>query len=796
MENFLFYVKKYKYSLLILLFTLLFFWKVILHPTYFFYSEYYQSDLIEQHSFWYYYVKDSFENFGYFPLWNHYVFSGVPFFATSLSQLFYPFTLLFLLFPTDNVFAYFYMINFFLGGLFMYLLMRSLKLDRFSSFLSAIIYIFNARTVAYIFSGETPMMSVLILVPLIFLFSELAIQKSRFFYGIFVAFFIALSVLGSHLQYVFYIYFYLSIYFLFRLYFLHKENKRPFFYLKPIFIFIFIIILSILLSAIQLLPNLELSKYHIRSDKLSYSYASTTSLPFKHLITLLVPTFFGSFLNNTYWGAYSYWSLAIYLGILPLLLVLISFFKKNKYVIFFAFMALLSLFIAFGKYTPIHYIFFKFVPGFNLFRAPSRILFFFIFSMSILAGLGTNFLISNNKIYKKILSFSLKILIVIGVISFISLVFIYTAKPIILSYGSSTLKERYSSSTLELEPLENYLQKIEPAYNCILNGFLLFALILTSIIILFTLKLKNKISTKSFKILLFLIITIDLWIYSMPYINLKDPKEIFAKNDMVYFFEKEKSYYRVLDLTEYPYALPQHIAGRYNIELVTGYDAIVLSQYYEFLGKAGNINVQPSTTIPIKNIFKPQLIDLLNVKHIISSEKLDNSRYDLKFSNEKYNIYLNKKHLPRAFTVPNAIILKNKEEILNKLSNEGFDAKSAVILEEVPGYNLKNEGSYQEVTISYYSPHKITIKTNLENPAFLILSETWYLGWKAYDNGKETKIFRANYILRSVFLEKGFHEVVFKYEPKSYKIGKIITIATAVFILIYLFLNLYSKRLI
>ena len=775
-----------KFIFFLAILCLLFFWKDLLHPAYFLYSEYYQSDLIEQHSFWYHYIKVSFGNFGYFPLWNHHVFGGVPFFATNFSQLFYPFTLLFLLFPTDYVFAHFYMINFFLGGLSMYFLMRILKLDKFSAFIAAVVYVFNARTVAYIFSGEFMMMSVLILVPLIFLFLELSLQKNRFFYGILAAIFVSLTVLGSHLQYVFYIYFYLLLYFLFRLYYLRKESKKPFFYVKPTLIFVFIILFSILLSSIQLLPNLELSKYHIRSStKLDYSYASTTSLPFQHLITLLIPNFFGSYLNDTYWGAYSYWSLAVYIGILPLILVSFAFLRKNKYVLFFALMAALSLLIAFGKYSPVHYILFRFVPGFNLFRVPSRILYFFIFSMSVLAGFGVDFLTTN----KKILSFSLKTLVVVFAISLLSFAVILFAKPVILSYGNQLLKERYTSSTLKLDPLENYLEKVEPAYGWILSGFSILTVTLFSIIALFAFRLKNKISTKNFKILLFLIIIMDLWVYSMTYINLKDPNLIFSKNDIVNFLNNDKSYYRVMDITEYPYALPQHIAGRYNIDLTTGYDAIVLKFYYEYLGKMGSLSVHPSTTIPIKNIAYPQLADLLNVKYIISSGKLNNSRYNLTFSDDRYYIYLNKKYLPRAFIVSNAVILKNKEEILNKLSNEQFDVKDIVVLEEMPNGILQNNGHYKETPISYYSPHKITVNANLDSPAFLILSETWYPGWKAYDNGKEIKVYKADYVLRAVYLGKGEHKVDFVFDPISFKIGYSMTIAALLisFILLIVF---------
>ena len=139
---------------------------------------------------------------------------------------------------------------------------------------------------------------------------------------------------------------------------------------------------------------------------------------------------------------------------------------------------------------------------------------------------------------------------------------------------------------------------------------------------------------------------------------------------------------------------------------------------------------------------------------------------------------MNKNHLPRAFIVLEAIVLENKDEILNTLSREGFNIKKTVVLEEDPGINIKNQGVYKEATIDYYSPHKITIGVDMDNPGFLVLSEAWYPGWKAYDNNKEIKIYRADYILRAVYLEEGTHKVDFVFEPKSFKIGFLITIVT------------------
>jgi uncharacterized membrane protein YfhO len=66
----------------------------------------------------------------------------------------------------------------------------------------------------------------------------------------------------------------------------------------------------------------------------------------------------------------------------------------------------------------------------------------------------------------------------------------------------------------------------------------------------------------------------------------------------------------------------------------------------------------------------------------------------------------------------------------------------------------------------------VAIETNVSSPTLLVLSEVYYpAGWKAYVDGTETEILRTNYILRSVIVPAGKHEVEFRFDPPSYRAG-------------------------
>ena len=58
----------------------------------------------------------------------------------------------------------------------------------------------------------------------------------------------------------------------------------------------------------------------------------------------------------------------------------------------------------------------------------------------------------------------------------------------------------------------------------------------------------------------------------------------------------------------------------------------------------------------------------------------------------------------------------------------------------------------------------------------LVLSDTYYPGWKALVDGKPEKIYQANYAFRAVPLNAGTHKVEFVYDPVSFKLGAGVTL--------------------
>ena len=124
--------------------------------------------------------------------------------------------------------------------------------------------------------------------------------------------------------------------------------------------------------------------------------------------------------------------------------------------------------------------------------------------------------------------------------------------------------------------------------------------------------------------------------------------------------------------------------------------------------------------------------------------------------------------------------MKNLEEacsILWDSTGSFYPHKEALVeTDEAPALE-EGEGSCEVID---YQPNKITIETNSESNKFLVLSETYYPGWRAYVDGKAEKIYKTNGVLRGIFIPKGKHFVEFVYKPLSFKFGAMISLITFV----------------
>ncbi len=142
----------------------------------------------------------------------------------------------------------------------------------------------------------------------------------------------------------------------------------------------------------------------------------------------------------------------------------------------------------------------------------------------------------------------------------------------------------------------------------------------------------------------------------------------------------------------------------------------------------------------------------------------------------KNKIYENSQALPRAWLVHRIteVPVGDTETIKNFLQRPDFDPRNEAVIEG----NLSSElddrssgSSLETVHVTTYESQRVSIRSKSNSNSFLILSDTYYPGWKVLVDGEEHRIFPTNLIMRGVFLEAGEHVVEFEFRPVAFFLG-------------------------
>src|SRR6476469_227354 len=146
------------------------------------------------------YAANFLKSTGHFPLWEPYLYGGMPYVAAMHGDIFYPTFLLRMVLPTDIAMTWSFMIHVFLAGLFTYLFLRAWGLGFLSSLIGGIAYMMCGPISAYVSPGHDGKLYVSALLPLALLFLLRGIRDGRNWAWGAIAMTIGLAVLSPHPQ--------------------------------------------------------------------------------------------------------------------------------------------------------------------------------------------------------------------------------------------------------------------------------------------------------------------------------------------------------------------------------------------------------------------------------------------------------------------------------------------------------------------------------------------------------------------------------------------------------------------
>ncbi len=234
---------------------------------------------------------------------------------------------------------------------------------------------------------------------------------------------------------------------------------------------------------------------------------------------------------------------------------------------------------------------------------------------------------------------------------------------------------------------------------------------------------------------------------------------------------KDKDLFRV---GSFRYTLGANLEMVLGYQTVGGFTALFPSRYYDYMTRYSENKLPQGWVSLFYGVTKHHVfMDLLNVKYeIVHAEKL---------------LGLRDTCLPRAFIVPGSLVL-NKDEVLDFMAGTDFDPRKTVLFEKkdfgVEPRLLFSDplAASSQAKITEYRPDRLALTADAPAPAYLLLSEIYYPGWKAYVDGKPTRILRGNYLFRVLELPKGRHSIVLEFAPWTIRLGSAVTILSLLFI--------------
>lgn len=675
-------------------------------------------DVYSQFFLWKSLIAESFKS-GHWPLWNPYSYSGYPLLANYHSGALYPFNFLMVLLGDANGWSLIV-----LGGVLgsfvtMYLLLKQFGRSNWAAILGGLAYSFSGFAISWSQFINAP--QALIWLPLLVLLIDRYFEKRKItdllwlpciFFFFFTAGHFQITVYGSLLLFAFVLW---------------RQSKA--FSIRKLFVFLPILALTVGFVSVQLLPTFEMAQNGMRTGDRALESRNYGLSPTRNLVNLVAPDFFGNPVTMNFWGFFNYHETIFYAGILTTLAIIWTVLvwkyleSKTK---FFWIVAILA--ILFGFDTPLgRAIYSQKVPGLSTSDA-GRVASMFAFGGSIvLAGIADCL----DKISKK------KVVLMMFTGSLVGFLVFFIAIKSQALWGS-VATGGLTTQTRQTVSIRNVVLPIG------LIGLSLFSLFLFK---------KNKQWVLFFW---FVILVLDLFRFGWKYTPFVPKLYLYPDTAPTAFLE-EKSSNEVFRIDrEKAEILPNATWMAFRLMSPSGYDPMALKEYVSDYDRILNHRPEasPSRYSEI-DTYDAEAMGYFNVKYLMVVKR----DRDGKIGGELINGAIDQRVWNKVFETRDTAILENTK----------YQERTRI----VDSNGRKAEG---KAWITQYTNDRIVVGFSNINGSYLLLADTYYPGWKATINGKQTKI--GDYIkpfrvvdIRGV--DKG--EIIFEYKPKSFSVGLFIS---------------------
>ncbi|MBI4635637.1 MAG: YfhO family protein [Candidatus Rokubacteria bacterium] len=671
---------------------------------------------------------------GRFPLWNPYEYAGVPFFANPQTALLFPLTALAYVLPVTTALTLIAWLKHSAAGLAMYWFLRVLALGPIPAVAGAVAFMLSAPLVGWL---HWTFASTIIFLPLLLGVTERLRERGGWRLAGALAVVVALDLLAGYPQSALHALVTASAWALARA----IATRAGIGFLAR---YATGVALGAALAAVQLVPFVE---YTLESAVWAYRSEWTPALwvPVRSAITYLMPHFYGS--GREYWGDWQFAIVVGSVGLVPWAVLPVALWAGWRRVgtAFFAALAL----VAAGVYHGFPVLgALATLPGMAL-GTNLRLMPLVALALSVLGAIGLDTLSRGEGAWRR----SAGYLVQAWFVALVVLALWWIAE------GQANPRAAAMQAPLSLQYL----------------GFLVL-LTLTVLVVLRWLSEPGR--AHHWGLALVGLELASLLPLAATYNAAVDARWFYPAPPAIRHLQREThDRSRVL--------MPGTVGIVYGLFEAQGYDGMTPRRIEQIVGYVGTgkaivdgflentVGLHGSEPLsPVKVLLSPAF-DLLGIRYVVVPPGASSPRPDLTldYDGPDARIYRSDRALPRAFLVARGRCVGDAVA-LGLMWEKAVDYREEVLLADCERAEPAGpRGNGWRAEIREYGPDRVLVLTTAEAPAYLVLTDTWFPGWRAWVDGRETSVRRADHALRAVWLATGRHEVEFRYRPASVQLG-------------------------
>ena len=688
-----------------------------------------------------------------FPLWNPFVYGGLPYLAVLPGPVFYPTSLLYLVLPLHRAIGWTFVLHTALSGVFAYAAARSIRLDPKSSAVAGLSFLFTGMVLSTLYGGHDGRMFVMVLVPLAFALLERGLQTGRpgWFAGMGLV--VALQIFTPHVQLMYFSSLCLSLYAALRIIGIWRGEggRETAVRLSGLYALGFLV--AALVGAAQLIPTWRILEIAVRggTGETGYPFASSWALPPQELTALFLPDLIGSL--QSYWGTNPFKLHTEYLGAVPFALALAALtgLRTDPRVRIFAVITLLCILFALGAATPFHKLTYYVVPLISRFRAPSMMLGPAALFVALLAGIGWERISGSavpgahgrdTEAVTQRPSW-MTLLVLIGPLALFG--FLALANPEGLA--------RWTHTTIFPAGWDRFPGR-EGLAALRGNGLFLLLGAATVLAAAWAARLGGAKATAAGALVVAVLVA-DLWRVDTRYLETVRPEQVFPADASIQRMHSQlEPGERVFPVPGRAGYRPNELMG-YRVPAVTGSQNFRL-EWFERL----------SGGLSYRNFASPAVWDLLDLRFVTTDSPVDTPLLEETERGGRGVVYEVASNPPHAWFPATVEATRDTAEALRRvLAFEDPFRVAVVEADEAP------DAGAGTARILRAEPDELVLEVIAERPGLLFVSEIWHPSWLATVNGEPAEVLRANVAFRGVRVPEGTHELRFRYSAAEFRLG-------------------------